>query len=882
MLLTKLSIKLRLIVLCLVPLVIIIGFSYSSIGMIQGRLHSYTITTEKVESLELLSGISNKIYQLLTSKLQQDTATSAMKLKEIDSELDTLASIAHTGEHSHHGMQSSNLVILQIEDLKYLVQDLEQSANDEMIDLGNLIFEVVYELNSELHKANSHASSLSIHELELVFSDLNWFLFWMQREAWLVQAIAYQNLSYADYRHDYFQVFERQQFYLDKFITGADSGQLKSLVSLFARKEFTQGSMVKEKALNDQITASGLKGYISNIEQRHSLVKQQISMFTDLLSSNLEISVKSAKRQILAISLAGLVFVVFMFFWGTSTLYRINTKLKRILTTMGSIGQSKVDLIVTDGNDEFTRFAHGLNRIIAEQKEHEQKLIQAKEAAVSANRAKSAFLANMSHEIRTPLNGIIGMTEILSESHLNTSQKDVLDDIDTSSQSLLVLLNDILDLSKIESGNLVLSPNDIDIKEVVYESVNMMTGKSISQLVELAIEIDENIPARVQVDEFRLKQILMNLLSNAVKFTTRGLVTTKLNIFMEGEQSFIKIRVIDTGVGIDKSKLNTIFNPFTQEDGSITRKYGGTGLGLAICCQLIELMKGTLTVESTKGLGSSFECKIPITVSETQPEPQNIGLRALLVSNSSNYADMISRECQQYGVAVTHYLDVEKCKADITPYELILYCKSGDASAHQDVTKLRDQFPTAEIIACQHHLHISPDLAALVTASITLPILGRRFANTLSKCASNRTSASATLIEAASMSQPPYIGNRVLVVEDNLMNQKIASFFLDKIGMEYSIASNGLEAVEAITRGETFTAILMDCMMPVMDGLTATKKIREWEVKNSKAKMPIIALTASVLDEEIASCFDAGMDAYLPKPYKSQQLFDIFTQLKLA
>ncbi|PMJ97623.1 ATP-binding protein [Vibrio sp. 10N.261.55.A7] len=881
MLLTKLSIKLRLIVLCLVPLMIIVGFSYSYIGMIQVRLHSHTVTTEKVDALELLTEINNNLYQLLTEKIQQGESNLDTKLQALSSKLDALAAVAHTSEHSHHGIESDNLVSLQIEDLKYLVQDIKEASPSEIIDLGNLVFEVVHELNSELHKVTSHDSSLEIHELELVFSDLNWFLFWMQREAWLAQVIAEQNLPYVEYRSEYFMTSERQQFYLDKFITGANNEQLKSLVSLFARKEFTQGNMVKEKALSAQMSAKELKGYIGNIEQRYSLVNQQITIFNDLLTTNLAQSMQTAKTQILAISIAGLVLVLFIFYWGASTLYRINTKLKKILTTMGHIGQTEVALIENDGNDEFTRFASGLNRIITEQKEHERSLIQAKEAAVAANKAKSAFLANMSHEIRTPLNGIIGMTEILSESHLNSSQRDVLADIDTSSQSLLVLLNDILDLSKIESGNLVLAPNDVDVKELVYESVNMMTSKSVSQLVELAIEIADDIPTRLKIDEFRLKQVLMNLLSNAVKFTKHGVVTTKVEYVDDGEQTCLKLTIIDTGVGIEKSKLDSIFNPFTQEDGSITRKYGGTGLGLAICCQLVELMKGSLNVESTKGLGSSFQCTIPVEAAESQPARATFPLKALFISNHSNYTEMLIKECRLYGVAVTHYEKAEHSLNDISKYDLILYCKSTEASAHQEVSALRQQFPAAEVIGCQHHLTISPDLASRVSATITLPILGRRFEKVLAKCVDEHSGQSA-LVDIVLSSQPIYSTKRVLIVEDNLMNQKIASFFLDKIGMDYSIASNGLEALQAITNGQPFTAVLMDCMMPVMDGLTATRKIREWEVENGKPKIPIIALTASVLDEEVASCFDAGMDAYLPKPYKSQQLFDIFNQLKLA
>ncbi|WP_331417502.1 sensor histidine kinase [Vibrio sp. M260112] len=355
----------------------------------------------------------------------------------------------------------------------------------------------------------SHNSSIAIHSLDLVLSDLSWLYYWMEREAWLTQEINWFGWVYTDYAEEYFRISERQQFYLDKFINlGADSEQIDVLLDILASRDFQQGLLVKDR---------------------------QLIFFTQQLQTELKHAISNAEQALWLIAILGVTIFTVMFTWGYSTLMRINSE---------------------------------LNQIIEQQKEYEQKLVMAKEDAEAASRAKSIFLANMSHEIRTPLNRIIGMAEILSASHLSSSQKEILSDIDTSSHALLVLINDILDLSKIESGNLMLSIHSVSLREMVFDTINMISSKALKQDVELKVEFADDLPNHIDIDDFRFKQVLMDLLSNAVKFTQQGSVS----IEVAAQEGFLVCHVADSGVGISQEKLSEIFKPFTQEDGSITRR----------------------------------------------------------------------------------------------------------------------------------------------------------------------------------------------------------------------------------------------------------------------------------------------------------------------
>lgn len=543
--------------------------------------------------------------------------------------------------------------------------------------------------------------------------------------------------------------------------------------------------------------------------------------------------------------------------------------------------------VAVDGSDEFTLFAQQVNRVVEEKQRQTHEILHAKESAVAANRAKSVFLANMSHEIRTPLNGIMGMTEILSQSELSPHQQEVVDDIDTSSHTLLALLNDILDLSKIESGRLELSLVEADIREVVYQSVILFQSKATSKKLELDISLDENIPARVMVDDHRIKQIITNLVSNAVKFTEQGYISVDVSYeeALEQGRGSLTFLIKDSGIGIERDKLATIFEPFTQEDEGVSRQFGGTGLGLAICRQLVSMMGGKLVATSTKGVGTCFGFSIEVEALPLFGWHSDVVKIGLFICDNYAYAEQIVQECRLAQIELVGVNSLSEAKALDEDFDVIFLCNDGQMDIDSCLSELAEVYDVRRVVVCQHHLTSSYTNAENVHAVLTQPFLGNRFKHAieeLAKLEKNTLHDNVTNIASRAESKISRTHRRILIAEDNLMNQKIASFFLDKAGYDYLITSNGQEALDAITKGEQFDAILMDCMMPVMDGLTATKEIRRWEKKVGCKKTTIIALTASVLEEDIHNCFAAGMDAYLPKPYKSNQLFELFNELKLA
>ncbi|EGA65516.1 hypothetical protein VIBR0546_14560 [Vibrio brasiliensis LMG 20546] len=875
--LTNMSIKSRLFILCLIPTLVIIAFSASLARDFQSRLHSYQLVNEKNSSIALLTEFSHHLSSALSKRLNgQSAATSIRMAQEL---LVHISQTAHTEKHDHHGQHTVSYTLSYIEELQQLIPEVESADPESTVEVGRLIYTVYHDLIMEIQSLTSHEASITIHNLDLVLSDLSWLYYWMEREAWLTQEIDWFDWQYTEYAEEYFRISERQQFYLDKFINlGADSEQIEVLLDIFASREFQQGLLVKDRLLTFSQASNIPSDFVEIIQKRNKTVERQLISFSQQLQTELTRSIERAEDGLWAIIISGVTIFVVMFAWGSSTLGRINSKLAKIIYVMGRLKEKDgAEQIPVDGKDEFSKFAHQLNQIIDQQKEYERNLVSAKENAEAASQAKSVFLANMSHEIRTPLNGIIGMAEILSDSHLSSSQKEILSDIDTSSHALLVLINDILDLSKIESGNLILSVHTVCLREMVFDTVNMLTSKALKQDVELKVDFADNLPDNIEIDDFRFKQVLMNLLSNAVKFTQQGSVSVELLI--EGQQ--LVCHVADSGVGISPEKLTEIFKPFTQEDGSITRRFGGTGLGLAICNQLIEIMQGTISVSSTPGVGSRFTVSVPLEVSDQQPEKFKLEQRALLVVNESKYRELVIKETVRLGVELVTCETVEDTLSVDSEFSLVLYCISQIRSSRNDLTQLRTRFPDAELIGLHHHLYAEPELDMLLSAHATLPILGKRLESTL------KTALAARKLDSYSDDQSMDDNlhapvKKVLIVEDNLMNQKIASFFLNKMGIDYSITSNGLDAVNTVKSGQRFCAILMDCMMPIMDGLTATREIRQWEKEQGKESTPIIALTASVLPEEIQSCFDVGMDAYLPKPYKSQQLFETLERLHVT
>ncbi|GLT20201.1 hypothetical protein GCM10007938_39840 [Vibrio zhanjiangensis] len=564
---------------------------------------------------------------------------------------------------------------------------------------------------------------------------------------------------------------------------------------------------------------------------------------------------------------------------------RINMMEKAVSENNPCHTPRKIGLPTPWFHDEITHLANKFNessdliaRHYAELGLAKDEAEKEKDKAIQASKAKSSFLANMSHEIRTPLNGVIGISEVLSDTELTATQRDYVDTIETSSHLLLNLINDILDFSKIESGMLVISPHSTNVRESIYDIASIVSTKAKEKQIHLRVSISPNTPYCLMIDDHRLRQILMNFMSNAVKFTETGEVELAVNtLHIIDSQAIVEFSVRDSGIGIDEKQQRKIFEPFAQEDDSTTRQFGGTGLGLAISTQLVELMGGVIQLESKKGNGSRFFFTLSLPIAEHHVDTKHTlkHSQLCLVCDDKDRERQLKHELNVYHIPVQHsFTRLDGLPTWNTEQDnvIVIYVETVPNLARQSEHCFYHLSNTGIPVCIIKHLHSDTfNFGDSVDAIITQPLLGLRLVKILERLEQNvHTHSPQTDANIYEGSQ----SKKILIVDDNEVNRKIAGLHVEKAGYRFDLAENGQKAVEMFKHNH-YGLILMDCMMPVMDGFEATKKIRYFEQEeNKKSNIPIIALTASVADDDIQKCFDVGMDDYMPKPFKAAVLKD--------
>src|SRR3954454_11506318 len=535
-------------------------------------------------------------------------------------------------------------------------------------------------------------------------------------------------------------------------------------------------------------------------------------------------------------------------------------------------------------------------RDVTQHKRSEEALRLAREAAEAANHAKSSFLARMSHEIRTPMNGVLGMTELLLETGLTGTQRKYAETVQRSGKTLLGIINDLLDFSKIEAGKLELEKLDMDLRRTMEDIVDLLAERAHAKGLELACSIPPNLPTHVRGDPLRVGQILTNLLGNAIKFTDEGSVVIGVRPLAEtATHVTMRFEVRDTGVGITAEAQSRIFEEFAQADGSTTRKHGGSVLGLAISKQLVEMMGGSIHVESDVGKGSTFwfTAKFEKQPIQAQHSARSVpiglltGVRALIVESSVVNSGILHSHMSNWEMNI-RVAATPKQASDLlaeaaargVPYDIALVdlAKPGlDALESARGLRRRAELPSLRLVMLtRRHADVrsarDAGFDACLVKRVRQTVLYESLVNAMAGRAQEPVEAAP--VSRPASTAPATVRGNILLVEDTLINQQVALGILQLQGYSVTVAANGKEALEALALG-SFDLVLMDCHMPEMDGFECTAEIRKREQSFGGKAIPIVALTANAMAQDREECLNAGMDDYLSKPFSMQTLQDM-------
>ena len=579
---------------------------------------------------------------------------------------------------------------------------------------------------------------------------------------------------------------------------------------------------------------------------------------------------------------------------------KINPSMEVIITTGYAHVDNAVQAMKTGAYD-FIQKPYSIDQLLAvtEKALEKSKLINARDAALEASRAKSEFLATMSHEIRTPLNSIIGMAELLMDSHLSDEQQEYVQILKRGGETLLGLINDILDLSKVESGCLELEETEIQLTELIERTIEFIAIRAHQKGLEIISNIHPDVPLFLLGDPNRIRQILFNLLSNAIKFTAKGEIILKIEkISEEKSKVILRFSVTDTGIGIPEDKTGIIFSPFTQVDSSTTRKYGGTGLGLSISKKLVELIGGKIWVTSKIGEGSTFCFEIPLKrhlevlevkdKSESSEAMDLEGVKTLIVDDNATNRLILKETLGLWKIPCCEVISGQACldalrkaEADHAPYQLILLdCRMPEMDGFQVAEAIQKELKENNLIVMMltsdsRHGDIARSKSLGINGYLVKPIkkmeLFAAIKATLKRQnVKPKPQKETSMIHANLPSEGPA---QILVAEDAEDNRLLIEMFLKKASYQLDYAKDGKQTVEKV-KEKPYDLILMDMNMPILDGFQATKQIRKWEQENSRRPIGIIALTANALKESRGQCLEAGCDDYLMKPIKKAILME--------